>query len=154
MSLLPAPEPAETGANVGFSPTPVPAPSVLEIARHERRKRVRSAMTLARRHYPGPVGEVLASELDSWDPIGSLLYTASDTSLIMRLCEHLEQLDQRPVIENPTVIGKWTGERYRQCPHADCPAGQVVISGPFSGYQHVCSRGEPPRQVLVVWPAE
>lgn len=79
------------------SGTPVPQPSVLEIARSERRKRVRSAAVLARRVYPGPVGDILAHELNAWDEYGHLLYDMPENAPLLRLVEHLEQLEAERV---------------------------------------------------------
>lgn len=56
----------------------------------DERRRARDAAHLAIQLYPGPVGEVLAAELRSWDGFGYLI--GAEHALITRLVEHIEQL--------------------------------------------------------------
>lgn len=58
----------------------------------DSRRRLRDAAHLALELYPGPVGEVLAAELRSWDGFGYLL--GASTALITRLVEHIEEMDR------------------------------------------------------------
>lgn len=53
---------------------------------HHERMRVRAAAFHAPRRYPGPVGELLARELMSWEEFG---YRLSADGLIARLVDHL-----------------------------------------------------------------
>ena len=52
---------------------------------HEK-TRLRAAAFRATRLYPGPVGELLAHELTTWDEFG---YRLGGDRLIMRLVEHV-----------------------------------------------------------------
>lgn len=76
----------------------------LDAARSERRQRVRSAAVLARRYFPGAVGEVLAAELNSWDTVGCLLLDLPATSTILRLVEHLEAMTGTHVVPEATAV--------------------------------------------------
>ena len=53
---------------------------------HRSRTRLRAAAFRARLVYPGPVGELIARELLSWDEFGHLL---GGNRMIMRLVEHV-----------------------------------------------------------------
>ena len=53
---------------------------------HRSRPRLRAAAFRARLVYPGPVGELIARELLSWDEFGHLL---GGNRMIMRLVEHV-----------------------------------------------------------------
>lgn len=64
-----------------------PIPSNLHPSlNHHERGRLRAAVYHARRRYPGPVGEVLAAELTSWEAFG---YRLGGHSVIARLVDHL-----------------------------------------------------------------
>ena len=53
---------------------------------HRSRTRLRAAAFRARLVYPGPVGELIARELLSWDEFGHLL---GGNRMIMRLVGHV-----------------------------------------------------------------
>lgn len=63
-----------------FAETPLPA-----LAAHEK-QRLRSAAFAAARLYPGPVGEVLRTELLAWEDFGHRL---GGNRLIMQLVDHV-----------------------------------------------------------------
>jgi len=68
-----------------------PAPAVkLETMTHPERTRLRTAAFRATRVYPGPVGELISIELQSWGEFG---YRLGSTTRIMALVEHIEKLD-------------------------------------------------------------
>ena len=53
---------------------------------HRSRTRLRAAVFRARHVYPGPVGELIARELLSWDEFGHRL---GGNQMIMTLAEHV-----------------------------------------------------------------
>jgi hypothetical protein len=53
---------------------------------HHERMRLRAAAFRATRLYPGPVGEVLAEEVLTWEQFG---YRLGGGRLVMRLVDHL-----------------------------------------------------------------
>lgn len=65
------------------------APAVaLERMDHLERARIRAAAFRATRVYPGPVGELISSEVMAWDELGIRL---GSRSRIMALVEHIEK---------------------------------------------------------------
>jgi hypothetical protein len=65
-----------------------PAPTAkLEAMDHVERQRIRTAAFRATRVYPGPVGELICSEVMAWEEWG---YKLGSRSRIMALVEHVE----------------------------------------------------------------
>jgi hypothetical protein len=56
-----------------------------QMALYEK-NRMRAAAQRATRLYPGPVGEVLAKEIMTWENFG---YRLGGTKLVMRLCDEV-----------------------------------------------------------------
>jgi hypothetical protein len=78
---------AMTPEEVAEHPAPPSLPPVMD---HGARTRARTAAFRVGRLYPGPVGEVLALELRTWEQFG---YRLGGDSMIARLVEHVMGLD-------------------------------------------------------------
>lgn len=73
---------------VAKSPDPTAAQQAPEPLEHAERGRARQAAVNARRRYPGPVGDLLARELDGFADFG---YRISQGALMARLIAELTE---------------------------------------------------------------
>lgn len=60
---------------------------------HQEKMRLRAAAFRATRLYPGPVGELVARELLTWEEFG---YRLGGNQLVMRLVDHVLQAPIAP----------------------------------------------------------